>query len=101
MDRKLSIILLIVFFDIFVSIPFIFSNLYIWDFLKGKLTANTWGPLAILIEQQHISGGEAVTIGTFVPIPNYPFILFWIALAGNFVLLVLALKNISMKQTAD
>ncbi len=80
-------------FDTIVGILFVASNWWIWNYLDGKITANSWGPFQIAIVPKTIVEGEVVTIGTYTPIPNYPFILFWVALAVNFVFMVLALKN--------
>jgi len=43
MDKKLSLSVIIL-FDILVSIPFIGTNWWIWQYLSGKITANAWGP---------------------------------------------------------
>ena|SRR3990172_10535823 len=94
MNKRIGIIIAVI-FDIIVSIPFIASNWYIWYYFNGKLAVNIWGPLqTITILKNVIGGGEAATIGgPFVAYPNYPFILFWVALAGNFVLIVLSLRS--------
>lgn len=42
---------------------------------------------------QTIIGGQAVTVGTWTLVPNYPFILFWVAIVGNFVFVVLAIRQ--------
>jgi|WetSurMetagenome_2_1015567.scaffolds.fasta_scaffold45602_2 hypothetical protein len=89
-------------FDILISLPFIASNLYIWQYLAGRITVNAWGPLQMSIAPQTIINGQAETIVLVFPFPNYPFILFWVALAGNFALLVLALRSKnSNKNTED
>ena len=96
MGKRLSLSMIIL-FDILVSVPFIGTNWWIWQYLNGKITANFWGPFQIAIVPKTIVGGEVTTIGTYVPIPNYPFILFWFALVGNLVLVVLALRSNSKK----
>lgn len=83
--------------DIMISIPFVASNWWIWNYLNGKITANAWGPLQIAIVPKTIAGGEATTVGTYLPIPNYPFILFWVALAVNFVFVVLTIRSNNKK----
>ena len=90
MLKKLAPIL---FFDILVSLCFVFSNSYIWNYLNERITRNDWSPLQIAIVPQTIVEGKATTIGTFFPFPNYPFILFWIALAGNLIFIILALRS--------
>jgi hypothetical protein len=91
LDKRLIIINTII-FDVILSVLFIASNLWIWDYLNRFITANVWGPLQIAIIPQTIVNGQLEVIGTFGQRINYPFILFWIALIGNFILMTLALK---------
>jgi hypothetical protein len=98
---NLNKIILLGIFDILVSLPFIASNWWIWDYLSGKITANAWGPLQIAIVPKTIVGGQAYTIGLYTPLPNYPFILFWVALAGNLLFFVLALRSNNKKQPSS
>lgn len=91
--NKRSVLILLVIFDAMLAISFIASNWWVWNYFNGKITANTWGPLQIAIAPQTIVDGEATTIGTYSALPNYPFILFWVALAVNFAFVVLALRN--------
>ena len=85
-------------FNILVSLVFIGSNLYLWNFLNGKISYNNWGPLQMGIVPKTIVSGEVTTIGLYSPIPNYPFILFWVAIIGNFVLAFLAIRSANKKQ---
>ena len=80
-------------FDFIVGLFFVGSNAFIWDYLNWKITSNLWGPLTIGIAPQTIIDGRAVTVGTYVPIPNYPFILFWVALAGNLIIIALSARS--------
>ncbi len=80
-------------FNILISFVFIGTNLYLWNFLNGKISYNTWGPLQVVIVPKTIVAGEVTTIGLFTPILNYPFILFWVAIVGNFVLTFLAIRS--------
>ena len=93
-------IILLGIFDIAVGFLFVASNWWIWSYLSGKITANVWGPLQIAIVPKTIVDGQATTIGTFLPVPNYPFILFWVALVGNFIFFVLALRSSNKKQSS-
>lgn len=95
---KINKIILLGVFDILVSFLFVASNWWIWQYLDGKITANAWGPLQIVIVPKTIVDGQATTIGLFLPLPNYPFILFWVALVGNFVFFVFALRSSNKKQ---
>jgi hypothetical protein len=89
MDKKQYLILIVI-FDIFISLAFITANWYIWDYFNGKTTISEWGPFQMVIVQI-TSGGS--TVGTYTPFPNYVFLLFWLALVGNFTLLFLALRE--------
>jgi hypothetical protein len=90
MDGKIAVLVI---FDILVSIFFIASNLWIWQYVNGQITLNSLSPFQWSMIPQTIIGGKAETIGTFFPLPNYPFILFWIALIGNFILAFLAMRS--------
>lgn len=92
MNEKQTLIIIAI-FDLIVGLVFTASNWYIWSYFNDKLTVNVWGPFQTLTILKVIAGGEAVTIGTFTPVPNYPFILFWTALAGNLILFALALRS--------
>jgi hypothetical protein len=81
------------FFNIVMSFLFVFSNMLIWQRLNGNITANSWGPLQMVSIPQTIINGQAETIGTWGFVPNYPFILFWVTIVGNFVFAVLALRQ--------
>jgi hypothetical protein len=87
---KIGKLVFLAIFDIMVAVPFVASNWWIWNYLSGKITANVWGPFQITVIPQ-LSGGGPVGISS--PIPNYPFILFWIALVGNFVIVFLLLRK--------
>ncbi len=83
MNKKLAALLL---FDLSIGLLFLGTNWYIWNFINGKLTANNWGPLQIIAVPQTIIDGKAQVVGTYLPLTNYPFILFWVALIGNFAI---------------
>jgi hypothetical protein len=87
---RLGKIALLGIFDAILGVLFVATNWYIWDYLDGKITANVWGPLQIVITPQFPAGGP---VGVSSSIPNYPFILFWVALAVTFIFVVLTLKK--------
>jgi hypothetical protein len=87
---KLGKIALLGILDAILGVLFVATNWWIWDYLDGKNTANVWGPFQITIIPQFPGGGP---VGVSTPIPNYPFIIFWVALAVNFIFVVLALKK--------
>ena len=67
--------------------------MWIWQRLNGNITANSWGPLEMGSIPQTIIGGQAETVGTWALVPNFPFILFWVAIVGNFIFAVLFLRE--------
>ncbi len=83
----------LILFDVLVGFSFVFSNSYFWNYLNGYLTRSEWSPLQISIAHMIVIHGDAVPAGLFTPIINYPFILFWIALVGNFVFVILVLRS--------
>ena len=87
-------IVLLALFDILVSVLFVASNLYFWQYLNGVTSYNEWDPLQVSIVPQNGIGGPA---GTFSSLPNFPFILFWVALIGNFVLFVFLARSVATK----
>ena len=90
---KRQVIVVAAIFNVLMIVAFIFSNIYIWGYLNGYLTRNEWSPLQIGIAHMTVIQGDAVPIGTFIPFPNYPFILFWASTVGNLVLIALVLRK--------
>ncbi len=93
MDLKQGIIITAV-FDALVGLAFIAANWFIWDYFNGKTSINQWGPLQMATMLTTDNGS---VLGTYIPLPNYAFILFWVALAGNMIILVLALRGETKK----
>lgn len=98
-------------FNVFMIVTFIFSNIYIWDYLNAEINLkSSHQPNGSTIVPSIQIDGFQVTVshagwtsdGTLIPmpapisVPNYPFIVFWIVLAGDLLLLALNLR----KQTA-
>ena len=111
MSRRRVLTTLIVFFNVLFGLSFIFSNIYMWNFLKTEINdktayiEDTGFQVTAYIEdigfQVSIShpvyvNGTIVNLGPLpTVIPNYPFILFWISPIGNlfFILLILRSKE--------
>lgn len=81
------------FFDLFVGLSFLASNWFIWNRLNDELTTNSWGPFQIAIVPHFIANNTVQSVGTYTLIPNYPFILFWMALIGNLIIGLWILKG--------
>lgn len=94
MNQKILVFLI---FDTIISLGFIGSNLWIWSLLNNHLTRNSWGPLQIAIVPQTLVDGKPEIIGTFTAQPNLPFILFCVAIVGNLLLAILALRSKNSK----
>jgi len=89
----------ILLFNALVSLGYIFSNFYFWNLLNGYLTINDWNPFQIAIAHVIVtSNGQTAPAGTYFPLPNYPFILFWVSLVGNLCFFILALRNKEKKK---
>jgi hypothetical protein len=95
--------------NVLMIIAFIFSNIYLWDYLETEINeragnqgqGNFIVPYIQEIDFQisigHEFWAENGTIVNLGPIPkavlNYPFILFWVSVVGNLVLIALVLTK--------
>jgi hypothetical protein len=96
-------------FNLLVIVAFLFSNIYMWDYLNAEINelSGNFGQGSFVIPYISVNGFQ-VTIGHeywfengtvlnlgFPPagIPNYPFIIFWVAIVGNLVLIALVLRK--------
>ena len=80
-------------FDAIVGFLFVGFNSWLWGYINGQITQNLWGPFTLSIARQTIIDGRAETIGLTLPIPNYPFILFWVAIVGNLIIIALSARS--------
>ncbi len=96
-------------FNVVMVVAFVFSNIYIWDYLNTEINLNSsYSPNGggaivpgIIINGFIIQVGHAgwTSDGTMIPMPapasilNYPFTIFWITLIGNLVLIALILRK--------
>ncbi len=101
-----KLILLLVVFNVLMAVFFIFSSIYIWDFINNTTSQWSYGTDGVTIPTINIDAFQ-VTGGTIgwtsdgiqVPrplpavIPNYPFFIFWIAIVGNFAAIALLLRK--------
>jgi hypothetical protein len=100
MLKKLAPMLI---FNVLIGLFFIFSNIYIWGFINSTndlyhSTQVSIDPLQVSISHMVIQNG-LINLGTLpLTFPNFPFILFWVALVGNLCLFILALRSKETKQ---
>ncbi len=103
---KKKLIGLAIIFNIIMLVAFIFSSIYIWNFINkitdlGYYGSNGVTIPTIWITALQITGGTIgwTSDGTRVPrplptvIPNYPFMLFWITLIGNLILIAFLIQK--------
>jgi len=107
MSKWIVFIVLALIFNVVMGVVFVLANNSLWDFIKAEID-HAPPPIDEGLHQVvpyiHISGFEVGishhiyingTIGNLGPlptvVPNYPYMLFWVCMAGNFVILVLAL----------
>jgi len=91
MNWQLKFILLS---NILVGLLFVLSNINFLNILNSAVSSFTpsyvsindvsIGPLHIAISQLILSNGDINLGPRSSSVPNYPFILYWVALAGNF-----------------
>ncbi len=105
MSKKKMIVGLII-SNALIIVAFILSSIYIWNFINN--TTSQWSysndgvtiPI-INLNALQVTGGTVgwTNDGTQIPrplptiIPNYPFMLFWIAVIGNIIFAVLIQKS--------
>ena len=94
-------------FNVLMGVSFVFANNSTWDFIiteidydPSKIGDNSLQVVPyIIISDFEVSVGHSIyfngTIGNLGPlpkvIPNYPYILFWICMVGNFFIIILTL----------
>ena len=95
-------------FNMLMIVAFIFSNICMWDFFNKQI--NLQGVRQengiYVIPFIHINGlqvtighdawasdGVTVPVAPPISVPNYPFIVFWVAIVGNLILIALVLRT--------
>jgi hypothetical protein len=100
MPKKLTHILI---FNVLIAVLFVISNLYIWGFINLTNDLSYSIQISInplIVEISHIVQFDGM-INSRPPtyFPNFPFILFFVAIGGNLWLFNKAQKNKETKQT--
>ena len=92
-------------FNVTVSVSFVLVNDSMWDFITSEIG---YDPSRVAedshVEPYIIISGFEVSVGHSIysdgvinlgplptVVPNYPYMLFWVCMIGNFVIIVLAL----------
>jgi len=117
MSRK-KLIVCFAAFNVLVIVAYVFSTVYMWDSLKTIVDTGAGGSyehgfvvpfveetgLQVTISHVFygISGNQTiVNLGPLpTPVPNYPFIVFWISIVGNLVLMALILRKQKKQSTS-
>lgn len=108
MLKKLAPMLL---FNVLVSLMFIFSSINLWDIINSTVSkfSPTYvlindvsiNPLFLSIGQLALSNG-AINLGPLpLHVPNYTFILFWVAMLGNLFFVIMTLRSRETKQNTS
>lgn len=108
------IIAYVAIFNVLMIAAFIFSNIYMWDFLNTNINKQggrqengiyvipfiqETGLQVTIGHDAWTNDGIAVPTALPISVPNYPFIVFWVAIVGNLVLIVLILRNPNKKSS--
>ena len=102
------IVVYVAIFNVLMIIAFLFSNIYMWGYLNTEINEKSGnkGQGNFVIPYILYMNGFEVTIGHDywsdnlvnlgpIPtgIPNFPFIIFWVSIVGNLVLIALLLRR--------
>ena len=106
MSKWIVFFALALIFNVTVGVSFVLANNSMWDFITSEIgydpsriadDSNHVVPY-IIISDFEVSVGHSIYFngtrhGGPLPevIPNYPYMLFWVCMVGNFVIIVLAL----------
>jgi len=99
----------IVVFNVLIIVAYVFSSIYLWDFLSTQI--NQQGgrqengiyiiPFIQITGLQLTVGHDAwtsdgIVVPTALPIsvPNYLFMVFWIAIIGNLIFMAVLLRKL-------
>ena len=101
MPKKLKHILI---FNVLIAVLFVISNLYIWGFINLTNDISYSIQISInplIVEITHIvQFNGMINLGPLpTDIPNFPFILFFVAIGGNLWLFNKAQKSKETKMT--
>jgi len=77
--------------NIILALVFVYSNFSLWNFVNAEypfLVASHWSPLGIVAPHYQYTDGNISLIQTPFLTFNYPFWIFWIAIAVNLVFII-------------
>ncbi len=99
---------LMILLNVVMIVAFIFSCIYMWDFFNTQINLQGGrqdngiyvipfvqinGLQVTIGHDAWTSDGIAVPTALPISVPNYPFILFWVAMIGNILFAVLIYRN--------
>jgi hypothetical protein len=103
---KRKLVVCVAVFNALIIMAFIFSNIYIWDFINNLTSQARHDSSGVVIPNIQINSlqvtgwidawtSEGFLVPTVPPasVPNYPFIVFWVAIVGNLILIALILRK--------
>ncbi len=100
-------------FNAIVIAAFIFSNIYVWDYLNTEINLKTThqpnggaivpsiGINGFQITVSHAGwteDGQLHSMPLPISVPNYPFIVFWVAIVGNLALIALLFRKLQQNK---
>ena len=105
MSKWIMFFALALIFNVAMGMSFVFANNSMWDFITleidydpSRVAEDSHVVPYIIISDFEVSVGHSIYSngtrhGGPLPevIPNYPYMLFWVCMVGNFVIIVLAL----------
>ena len=106
MSKWIVFFALALIFNVTVGVSFVLANNSMWDFITSeidydpsRITDDSYHLVPyIIISDFEVSAGHliysdgVINLGPLpTVVPNYPYMLFWVCMIGNFVIIVLAL----------
>jgi len=87
--------------NIILALVFVYSNFSLWNFVNAEypyLVASHWSPLGIVAPHYLYTDGSISQIQSPFLAFNYPFWIFWIAIALNLVFIIMLGRGKEAKQ---
>ncbi len=85
---------LMILFNVLLAIFFVLTNFQIWNIVNSyHYTSPTWSARDISFVPRFFENGIFVLEQMIVILPNYPFMLFWVAMIGNIIFAILIQKG--------
>ncbi len=86
--------IVMILFNVLLTVFFVSSNYEIWNTINPlHETSPIWGPRSIFFVPRVLVNGIFIPEQRVVVLPNYPFMLFWVAMIGNIIFAFLIQKS--------